>query len=103
MTQKEQHIFNKGTPFQQKVWTELLKIPKGQTRTYEDIARAIGVPQSFRAVANAIGKNSLAVSVPCHRVIRKDGSIGGYRWGMRKKKKLLESEGVFFKGNKRSI
>lgn len=101
MTNKEQSIFNKGTPFQQSVWNELLKIPRGETRTYEDIARAIGKPKAVRAVGTAVGKNSLAVIVPCHRVIRKDGSIGEYRWGIAKKKKLLESEGVSFdKGNK---
>jgi AraC family transcriptional regulator of adaptative response/methylated-DNA-[protein]-cysteine methyltransferase len=81
-----------GTPFQQKVWKELCKIPYGQTRTYEDIAKKIGKPKAIRAVANAIGANTLAVTVPCHRVIRKDGSLGGYRWGIAKKKKLLEME-----------
>ncbi len=81
-----------GTPFQQKVWAELCNIPYGQTRTYEDIAKKIGKPTAIRAVAHAIGKNSLPVVVPCHRVIRKDGSLGGYRWGIAKKKKLLALE-----------
>lgn len=103
MTQKEQLIFNKGTLFQQKVWTELLNIPKGQTRTYEDVARAIGNPKAVRAVGTAIGKNNLAVIVPCHRVIKKDGSLGGYRWGIDRKKKLLEREGVVFDNNNKSM
>jgi len=81
-----------GTPFQQKVWKEVCKIPYGKTRTYEEIAKRIGKPKSVRAVANAIGANTLAVVVPCHRVIRKDGSLGGYRWGIPKKKKLLLQE-----------
>lgn len=81
-----------GTPFQQKVWKELCKIPVGQTRTYEDIAKKIGKPSAIRAVANAIGKNTLPVVVPCHRVIRKDGTLGGYRWGIEKKKRLLARE-----------
>lgn len=83
-----------GTLFQQKVWSALLKIPKGQTRTYEDIAHSIGKPRAVRAVANAIGANSLPVIIPCHRVIRKDGSLGGYRWGVDTKRMLLKGEGV---------
>ena len=84
----------KGTEFQKKVWKEILKIPKGQTRTYKDIALSIGSPKSYRAVANACGKNPLPVTIPCHRVIKSDGSIGGYsaKGGVEKKKILLSGE-----------
>ena len=68
----------KGTKFQLKVWKYLKKIPKGQIRTYSDVAKAINKPKSIRAVANAIGKNPYAPKIPCHRVIRSDGSLGGY-------------------------
>tara|TARA_E500000075_G_scaffold130667_1_gene139917 strand:+ start:920 stop:1210 length:291 start_codon:yes stop_codon:yes gene_type:complete len=83
-----------GTEFQKKVWKEILKIPKGQTRTYKDIALSIGSPKSYRAVANACGKNPLPVTIPCHRVIKSDGSIGGYsaKGGVKKKKILLSGE-----------
>ena len=67
-----------GTPFQRMVWDEIRKIPSGETRTYKGIAEAIGNPGSYRAVANACGSNPLPISVPCHRVIRSDGAIGGY-------------------------
>ncbi|MBA4715520.1 MAG: MGMT family protein [Chloroflexi bacterium] len=84
----------KGTEFQKKVWKEILKIPKGQTRTYKDIALSIGSPKSYRAVANACGKNPLPVTIPCHRVVKSDGSIGGYsaKGGVEKKKILLSGE-----------
>lgn len=84
----------KGTEFQKKVWKEILKIPKGQTRTYKDIALSIGSPKSYRAVANACGKNPLPVTIPCHRVVKSDGSIGGYsaKGGVKKKKILLSGE-----------
>ena len=84
----------KGTEFQKKVWKEILKIPKGQTRTYKDIALSIGSPKSYRAVANACGKNPLPVTIPCHRVVKSDGSIGGYsaKGGVKKKKILLLGE-----------
>ena len=83
-----------GTKFQVKVWKELLKIPSGETRTYKEIAILIGSPNSARAVANACAKNPYPILVPCHRVIRSDGSLGGYsaRGGVNKKKKLLEQE-----------
>ena len=83
-----------GTKFQIKVWKELLKIPSGETRTYKEIAILIGSPNSARAVANACAKNPYPILVPCHRVIRSDGSLGGYsaRGGVNKKKKLLEQE-----------
>ena len=84
----------KGTEFQKKVWKEILKIPKGQTRTYKDIALSIGSPKSYRAVANACGKNPFPVTIPCHRVVKSDGSIGGYsaKGGVKKKKILLLGE-----------
>ncbi len=86
----------KGTKFQLKVWKYLKKIPKGQIRTYSDVAKAINKPNSVRAVANAIGKNPYAPKIPCHRVIRSDGSLGGYsgKGGINTKRKLLKSEGI---------
>ena len=83
-----------GTKFQLKVWHEIKKIPKGETRTYKDIAIAIGDPLSFRAVANACGKNPLLIHIPCHRVIRSDGGLGGYSGvgGVTKKRDLLIKE-----------
>ena len=86
----------KGTRFQLKVWKYLKKIQKGQIRTYSDVAKAINKPNSVRAVANAIGKNPYAPKIPCHRVIRSDGSLGGYsgKGGINTKRKLLKSEGI---------
>ena len=86
----------KGTKFQLKVWRYLKKIPKGQIRTYSDVAKAINKPKSVRAVANAVGKNPYAPKIPCHRVIRSDGSLGGYsgKGGINTKRKLLKSEGI---------
>ncbi len=83
-----------GTEFQRSVWKELRRIPLGATRSYADIAKAIGRPKATRAVANACGANPLPVLVPCHRVIAKDGSIGGYTGGLRIKRALLDAEGV---------
>lgn len=83
-----------GTAFQKKVWDALMKIPHGQTRTYSEIAAQIGHPRSMRAVANACGQNHLAIVVPCHRVVRNDGSLGGYRWGLPMKQRVLERERV---------
>jgi AraC family transcriptional regulator of adaptative response/methylated-DNA-[protein]-cysteine methyltransferase len=82
----------RGTAFQQKVWQQLQKIPSGETRTYSEIARAIGRRSAVRAVARACASNQLAVIVPCHRVIHKDGSPEGYRWGTQRKEKLLKLE-----------
>ena len=84
----------KGTDFQMKVWKEISKIPYGETRTYKDIAVAIGRPNSSRAVANACGKNPYPGPIPCHRVIRSDGHLGGYSGigGMKTKRKLLQKE-----------
>lgn len=84
--------WKEGTPFQEAVWEELKKIPYGQTRTYEEIAKGIGRPRSTRAVANAIGANPLRIVIPCHRVVRKDGSLGGYNGGVDMKKWLLSIE-----------
>jgi AraC family transcriptional regulator of adaptative response/methylated-DNA-[protein]-cysteine methyltransferase len=84
-----------GTDFQQSVWRELRRIPAGTTRSYADVAKAIGNPKATRAVANACGANPLPVVVPCHRVIASDGGIGGYSGGgVRVKKALLDAEGV---------
>ena len=85
-----------GTKFQISVWNEIKKIPKGQTKTYKDIAVALKKPKSSRAVANACGKNPLLIEIPCHRVIRSDGKLGGYsgKGGMNQKRKLLKEEGA---------
>ena len=87
----------KGTNFQIKVWKEISKIPKGYTKTYKEIAMIIGKPNSSRAVANACGKNPYIPIVPCHRVIRSDGKLGGYsgEGGINMKKKLLLDEGYY--------
>jgi len=83
-----------GTAFQRKVWAALRKIPVGTTASYAAIARRIGKPRAVRAVANACGANRLAVIIPCHRVIRSDGGLGGYGGGVERKRKLLEIERV---------
>jgi AraC family transcriptional regulator of adaptative response/methylated-DNA-[protein]-cysteine methyltransferase len=82
----------RGTAFQQRVWQSLRKIPVGSTASYTDIARLIGSPKSVRAVAQACGANALAVAIPCHRVVRNDGALSGYRWGVERKRALLEKE-----------
>jgi AraC family transcriptional regulator, regulatory protein of adaptative response / methylated-DNA-[protein]-cysteine methyltransferase len=82
----------RGTAFQQRVWKALQQIPPGSTATYTEIARKIGMPNAVRAVAQACGANALAVAIPCHRVIRNDGSLSGYRWGVDRKRALLERE-----------
>ena len=84
----------RGTAFQEAVWRELRKIPVGQTRSYADIAAAVGQPHAVRAVGTANGSNPVAVLVPCHRVIRSDGTLGGYAGGLDRKKKLLAAEGA---------
>jgi methylated-DNA-[protein]-cysteine S-methyltransferase len=85
-----------GTAFQTDVWNQIKRIPKGETRSYKDIAIAIGKPKASRAVANACGKNPNPIIVPCHRVIASDGSIGGYtgNGGIKTKRQLLKKEGV---------
>ena len=86
----------KGTKFQLKVWAYLMKIPRGSLKTYSEVAKAIGKPRAVRAVANAIGKNPYAPKIPCHRVIRSDGSLGGYsgKGGIKTKRFLLKKEGI---------
>ena len=88
-----------GTPFQLKVWNYVKKIPKGTVRTYLEVAKSIGKPKAFRAVANAIGKNPYPPKIPCHRVIKSDGSLGGYsgKGGTKEKRRLLKLEKVFIK------
>ena len=81
-----------GTAFQARVWQALRNIPEGQTRSYSDIAKAIGQPTAMRAVANACGSNKVSIVIPCHRVVREDGSVGGYHWGSERKALLLERE-----------
>jgi AraC family transcriptional regulator of adaptative response/methylated-DNA-[protein]-cysteine methyltransferase len=82
----------RGTAFQQRVWNALRKIPAGSTASYTDIAKGIGSPKSVRAVAQACGANAIAVAIPCHRVVRNDGALSGYRWGIERKRALLERE-----------
>jgi AraC family transcriptional regulator of adaptative response/methylated-DNA-[protein]-cysteine methyltransferase len=81
-----------GTAFQERVWQALREIPVGSTASYADIALRIGAPKAVRAVAQACGANSLAVAIPCHRVVRSDGTLSGYRWGVERKRQLLERE-----------
>jgi AraC family transcriptional regulator, regulatory protein of adaptative response / methylated-DNA-[protein]-cysteine methyltransferase len=81
-----------GTDFQLSVWQALVRIPLGKTTTYAQIAEAIGRPKAVRAVGTAIGANPIAYLIPCHRVIRTDGGLGGYRWGLDCKKRILEWE-----------
>ncbi|HZU51619.1 MAG TPA: methylated-DNA--[protein]-cysteine S-methyltransferase, partial [Sphingomicrobium sp.] len=83
-----------GTAFQEAVWRELRRIPPGETRSYAQIAAAVGHPKAVRAVGSANGDNHVCVLIPCHRVIRSDGSLGGYGGGIDRKKKLLEAEGI---------
>ena len=86
----------KGTKFQLKVWNYLMKIPRGKVKTYLEVAKAIRKPKAFRAVANAVAKNPYPPKIPCHRVIRSDGSIGGYsgKGGLQQKRRLLKLEKV---------
>ncbi|NYF79251.1 bifunctional DNA-binding transcriptional regulator/O6-methylguanine-DNA methyltransferase Ada [Granulicella arctica] len=82
----------RATAFQQRVWRALQEIPRGETRSYSELAATLGKPSAVRAVAGACAANSVAIAVPCHRVVGKDGSLTGYRWGTERKKKLLEAE-----------
>ena len=84
----------RGTAFQQRVWQALRAIPAGRTASYADIARSLGAPRAVRAVARACAANALAVAIPCHRVVKSDGSLSGYRWGVQRKQALLEREGA---------
>jgi methylated-DNA-[protein]-cysteine S-methyltransferase/AraC family transcriptional regulator of adaptative response/methylated-DNA-[protein]-cysteine methyltransferase len=81
-----------GTPFQRRVWDALCAIPSGRTVTYAALARRIGEPDAVRAVANACAANAIALAIPCHRVVRNDGTISGYRWGVERKRALLARE-----------
>ena len=82
----------RGTAFQQRVWQALAEIPAGQTASYADVAAKIGKPAAVRAVAQACAANALAVAIPCHRVVRNDGALSGYRWGVERKRALLDRE-----------
>lgn len=84
----------RGTAFQKRVWNALRGIPPGQTLSYTELAQRIGCPAAVRAVAGACAANAHAVAIPCHRVVRSDGSLAGYRWGVERKRKLLEREGL---------
>ncbi|MCK5322478.1 MAG: MGMT family protein [Candidatus Aenigmarchaeota archaeon] len=84
----------KITQFKNKVYNATKQIPKGKVTTYKEIAKAIGKPRSYRAIGNALNKNPFAPKIPCHRVIRSDGSIGGFAYGTQKKIRLLKSEGI---------
>jgi AraC family transcriptional regulator, regulatory protein of adaptative response / methylated-DNA-[protein]-cysteine methyltransferase len=85
-------LVHPGTPFQEIVWKELLKIPYGETRSYEELATSVGIPTAVRAVGRANGMNRIAIVIPCHRVVRKTGELGGYGGGLRRKQFLLEME-----------
>lgn len=89
-------LMPQGSIFQKKVWAQLQKVAWGKTVSYSEVAHALGNPLSVRAVASAIGKNPIAVFIPCHRVIAKDGTLGGYSGGLPTKKKLLKIEGHYF-------
>lgn len=87
-------LYVKGSPFQIKVWRALLRIPRGETCAYETLAHTMGKPTATRAVANAVGANLVSYLIPCHRVLRKDGGIGGYRWGLARKRAMLSHEAI---------
>lgn len=87
-----------GTDFQKLVWDQIRFIPYGTTVTYKELAKLIGMPDSYRAVANACGLNPIPVLIPCHRVVRTDGGMGGFVWGEDMKRTLLRQEGVFISG-----
>jgi AraC family transcriptional regulator, regulatory protein of adaptative response / methylated-DNA-[protein]-cysteine methyltransferase len=84
----------RGTAFQQRVWQELRRIPIGSTASYAEVARRIGAPREAYAVGEACAANMIAVAVPCHRVVRKDGGLAGYQWGLWRKRALLKREGA---------
>ena len=85
-------IVTAGTPFQQRVWEALRQVPAGSTTTYRALAEAIGQPGAVRAVGSACGANRVAVLIPCHRAVRTDGGLGGFRWGLERKRALLDRE-----------
>jgi AraC family transcriptional regulator of adaptative response/methylated-DNA-[protein]-cysteine methyltransferase len=86
------HLDLRGTAFQLRVWEALRQIPRGETKTYSQLARELGDPKATRAVARACALNRVSVLVPCHRVVSVGGSLTGYRWGVERKRKLLEAE-----------
>ena len=88
----------RGTAFQQRVWQALREIPAGQTASYAEVAARIGRPAAVRAVARACATNPVAVIVPCHRVVKTDGALSGYRWGVERKRRLLKLEGASPRG-----
>ncbi|WP_285275463.1 methylated-DNA--[protein]-cysteine S-methyltransferase [Halopseudomonas bauzanensis] len=90
--QLQQPLTAFGSDFQQQVWSELAKVPAGQTVSYSELAKRLGKPAAVRAVAGACAANPLAILVPCHRVLRSDGGISGYRWGVERKQQLIELE-----------
>ena len=81
-----------ATAFQRRVWEHLQTIPRGSTATYQEVARALGEPKAMRAVGHACATNPVALVIPCHRVVRTDGGLGGYRWGLERKQALLQME-----------
>ena len=81
-----------ATAFQRRVWEHLQTIPRGRTESYQQVARALGEPKAMRAVGHACATNPVALVIPCHRVVRTDGGLGGYRWGLERKQALLEME-----------
>lgn len=85
-----------GTDFQKAVWAELLEIPYGESRTYGDIARALGIPRGAQAIGQAVGRNPIAIIIPCHRILGVGKNLTGFAWGLDKKKWLLRHEGVDF-------
>lgn len=89
----------RGTPFQTRVWRYLRTIPRGEIRSYAQVADALGRPSAYRAVAAACARNRIAVAIPCHRVRRADGALSGYRWGTHRKQRLLEMEGIRVDGS----
>jgi methylated-DNA-[protein]-cysteine S-methyltransferase len=88
------------TSFEERVWNQCKRIPKGRVSTYKELAKAIGKPKAFRAVGNALNKNPFPVKVPCHRVVKSNGFIGGFAKGKKKKIELLKKEGIQVKKNK---
>ena len=85
-----------GTPFRKAVWAELLSIPYGSSRTYGEIAHALGIPRGAQAVGQAVGRNPIGIIIPCHRILGTRGKLTGFAWGLEKKKWLLSHEGVIF-------
>lgn len=100
---RTQKLDLRGTALQQEVWQEIQKIPRGETRSYSELAVALGRPRAVRAVAAACGANRVALLVPCHRVIGARGALTGYRWGLERKRQLLEAEGAHLEKTTRAL